>query len=173
MLSTERLVAPANHDEVLHMGALCRRIRESRGLDAAQLVRWCGVRHTSNITRNFEEQGMTATPTFERYVEALCMPALAAPPLMQRQAAMLHALWRNRKQTGQIQRSGGDHLQAIIPHKRFNQAAECLAALEQIGRPAWIMDDLWLIRALNGALLSYSASTRIARLFYIAGLPRM
>lgn len=154
MLSTERLIAPADHDEILHIGALCRRIRESRGLDAAQLVRWCGVRHTSNITRNFEEQGMTSDTTFERYVEALCMPALAAPPLMQRQAAMLHALWRNRKQTGQIQRNlAAITFEQIIPHKRFDQAAACLAALEQIGRPAWIMDDLWFIHALNGALL--------------------
>lgn len=154
MVATERLIDPVGHATLPHIGALCRRIRASRDIDAAHMVRWCGVRHTSNITRNFEELGMTSDATFERYVQALQTKALVNPPLLERQAAILRALWRNRKQTGQLERNlAALSFEQIVPRQRSAGIAGCIAQLGQLGQPAFLMDDLWFVHALNGAML--------------------
>lgn len=154
MYSRQHATNGLHGDPLAHIGALCRHIRASRGVDAAALVRWCGVRHESNITRNFEERGMTSDETFDRYVQALQSKRLVEPPLMDRQATILRELWRTRKDLKRIQSNlaaiSFDH---IIPRRRSNAAAELIAELERIDRPAFIMDDLWFIHALNGALL--------------------
>lgn len=150
-----QLATGAAHAKPLtHIGALCRHIRASRGVDAAALVRWCGVRHESNITRNFEERGMTSDTTFDRYVQALQSRHLVEPPLMDRQASILRGLWHGRKDLKQLQRGlAAISFENILPRRRSASAAELIAELEQVGRPAFIMDDLWFIHALNGALL--------------------
>ncbi len=154
MLATARAIDEAGHNTLPHIGALCRRIRASRDVDAAHMVRWCGVRHASNITRNFEELGMTSDTTFERYVQALQTRELVNPPLMARQAAILRALWHNRRHTEDLEHN----LAALsFEHIRLRKRPDTLATLvEQLAHtdaPAWIMDDLWFVHALNGAML--------------------
>ncbi len=154
MLATARVLDATRHTIPPHIGALCRGIRTSRDVDAAHMVRWCGVRHTSNITRNFEELGMTSDVTFERYVQALQTREFVNPPLMERQAAILRKLWRYRRDTEGIENNLTTlSFEQIRTRRRCAELACMVEQLAHIGQPAWIMDDLWFVHAVNGAML--------------------
>lgn len=154
MRSSRSICGHSNDDTLSHVGALCKRIRESRGVGAVRITAKCGVPYESNITRNFEKLGMTNDQTFDRYVQALQSKDLIDPPLLDRHAAILRALWRDRKDLKRLQHElaaiSFDH---IMPQQRGHKLAGLVADLEQLQQPAFIMDDLWFIHALNRSLL--------------------
>src|SRR5262245_43307064 len=81
-----------------HIGALCRRIRESRVVRPTESARWSEV-DEATITRNLEERGGVAAKTFHRYVEALQMREIVDPPISDKQATILLQLYENRSTT--------------------------------------------------------------------------
>ncbi len=139
-----------------HIGTLCRRIRESRSVRPTDIARWCDV-DESTITRNLEERGGIAAKTFKRYIEALQLPGIADPPITEKQAVILWNLYENRS-TAKIS-ALENNLSAIsfadIRSKRRSiLLTEIVTALEKAQGPALIMDDLWFVHAVNGALLN-------------------
>jgi transcriptional regulator with XRE-family HTH domain len=137
-----------------HIGALCRRIRESRGVRPADIARACEVAEAT-ISRNLEENGKTGFKTFTRYVAAL-QSDLAQPPLIAQQARMLRSLYRHSQEKEVRERQcalSALSLEHITPRRHPTELSSMVAALQQEERPALVMDSLWFIHALNGALL--------------------
>lgn len=137
-----------------HIGALYRRVRESRGVRPAEIARFCGVAEAT-ISRNLEEQGKTGSETFNRAIAAL-QSDIAQPPLTQQQARMLHTLYRHSKEKGVHERQcelAALNLDQVNSKQRPRKLDSLVAQLAQEQRPALLMDQLWFIHALNGMLL--------------------
>jgi hypothetical protein len=149
-----------------HLGALCERNRVSRGISASLMQERCGVKNVSTITRNFEEFGDLGRKPFREYVQTLQLPGLAKPrnfdykPLKQEQAEMLMALYDHSRDVDKRQcELGRISFDAIKPEYRGKELDELVNELANEERPAFIMDDLWFIHALNGAVLELFGET--------------
>lgn len=131
-----------------HLGALCRRIRESRGLRPTDLARRCGV-EVSTVTR-LEDRGSTTPETFGRYLAAL--QTLAVTPLPPQREAILHDLFAARNRFGEQQaRLEALRFDLLPSPRRQPDLAAALHALEAEPLPAMLTDELWFIHAVNGA----------------------
>jgi len=141
-----------------HLGALCRQIREARGISPSQIAAYCGC-DLALITRSFEESNNLGEENFERYLAFLQQDDLVkTTPLTSAQAALLRSLYKSRGIAAQREH----HLEAacisfddISPRNPARPAAlsELVNLLANEPRPAIIMDDFWFVHALNEAQL--------------------
>ncbi len=147
------------HD-IPHIGAFCKRLRLSRGYSASDLADFCEVR-ASTITRNFEESGTLGERNFGRLVAAFKAGGLpnelGYQPLTDEHAHQLADLYAQTKAKELMQRQARlSHIDIDYIRTRKNRnphLTELVELLEREQRPAFIMDELWFLHALNGALL--------------------
>jgi transcriptional regulator with XRE-family HTH domain len=134
-----------------HIGALCRRVRESRGVNANQLAELSGIAYSATITK-FEQRGEMSPLNFQRYLNAFQSPDIVDPPLADHQIQMLQFLYEERRdadiQKRQCQFAVVD-FNDICSEQRPAPLAQMVAQLENTEQPAMILDDLWFIHAIR------------------------
>ena len=134
-----------------HYGALYSRVRNRVDIDPETIRQLCTVADTT-ITRNIEEEGRKSA-SYECYVKALASN-FAHPPITPRQADLLLQVFRHSndrtKRQDEFARIGFSDFRSRKQPDRFR---ELRLELEQQDQPAFIMDALWFIHAVNGAAL--------------------
>lgn len=134
-----------------HIGALCAQIRHSRGIKRTQIAQWCG---RADTTIGRLEEGKTSWTTFKSYVSVLKSDKL--PPLKRltgQQAHILREQYINSKDKSEREwELATISFEDITLSQRPPGLAELLDLLRQEERPALIMDSLWFVHAINGAL---------------------
>lgn len=141
--------------DLVHIGVLCKRIRQSRGVEAKEITRRFGLSPTT-INR-IEHNNGASRDSFQQYIAAL-QSAPAFPPLTTRQAENLLQLYdysRPQKVLELEAEVAAIALQDIkTAHSHWNKSFRDLSdLLKAQNRPALLMDDLWFDHAINGALL--------------------
>jgi len=141
--------------DLVHIGILCKRIRQSRGVEAKAITQHFGI-SPATINR-IEHNNGASRDSFEQYIAALTSP-LAFPPLTTRQAENLRQLYeysRPQKVLELEEEVAAIALQDIkTAHSHWNKSLRDLNdLLKAQNRPALLMDDLWFDHAINGALL--------------------
>ncbi|MBK9714147.1 MAG: hypothetical protein IPO81_23010, partial [Kouleothrix sp.] len=99
-----------------------------------------------------ETDGPFGHENFERYVQALQSPTIHYP-LTDAQATILRTLYRNRR-ASRI-RNLEDRF-AVVDFASIGQDEKFAGLVQELREhtgPAFIMDDLWFIHAVNGAQL--------------------
>lgn len=138
----------ADGDDLPHLGALCRRIRESRGLRPTDLARACSV-EVSTVTR-LEERGSATPETFDRYLGALRTLSPGAWPLHRER--LLRDLFARRGEVAEMQARLETVRFDLWPSpRRTPDLTAALRALEAEPYPAILTDSLWFIHAANRA----------------------
>ena len=143
-------------EDITHIGQILRRIRESRGIQLSHLTSLSDV-SIATLSR-LEDKGAgegkkQRKKSFEAYVEALKSPSLD-DPIKDSQAEFLLKLYRystpkyiNNKE---IQLS---FIQLTKSKHEYPGMEELINKLEKIDRPAFIIDPLWFVHAMNGSIL--------------------
>lgn len=146
--------------DLVHLGMLCRRIRESHGVSLQTMATQCGVSHTT-IERFELQRGSTSQQTFDRYINALGTEVIVRPhqPITASHANILTSLYRryNARKKEHLHRERCDlaalNFADILPSHRSRDLDVLVQQLADEERPALIMDDLWFIHAFNGTLM--------------------
>ena len=146
-------------DDIPHLGALCKRVREVRALSGSEMAQRIGMRATRSITEDFEKQNRIGRQPFDRYLEMLQAADAVQMPIKPNQVQMLKRLYAEkgmvkvRKRTSSI---AALNFEDIHPSNRHRPAAlaELVDQLANEKRPALIMDDLWFVHVLNQTKLS-------------------
>ena len=138
---------------VEHIGHLCKELREARKIGVRELANASGCNQTSLY--KFESgQTHLNSNNFKRLVLALQSDKTLPRRLSTQQGDLLHSLYRHSKDRHERQvefQSLGFSL--LADRNRSKQLAVLVKELEKIKYPAFIMDALWFIHAVNGALL--------------------
>lgn len=138
----------AEAEELAHIGALCQRLRASRGLRPTDVARACGV-EVSTITR-LEERGSANQATFDRYLSAL--QTLAPADWPPRREHLLRDLFAQRAAVAELQAEvEGVRFDLWQSPRRPADLSALLRALEAEPRPAVVTDALWFVHVANGA----------------------
>jgi hypothetical protein len=146
-------------DDIPHLGALCKRVREVRALSGREMAQRIGMRATRSITEDFEKQNRIGRQPFDRYLDMLQAADAVQMPIKPTQVQMLKRLYAEkgmvkvRKRTNSI---AALNFEDIHPSNRHRPAAlaELVDQLANEKRPALIMDDLWFVHVLNQTKLS-------------------
>jgi hypothetical protein len=145
-----------------HIGELCRRVRNALGISIETMAHQCEVKAHGTIS-TFEKTGRTDDRTFEKYVAVLkSRKSLQSPhePIVQKHIDILNKLYtryyrRSIKDAEEALRRYQCNLSLVnFEHIRMDKnLVGFVEKLERENRPAIILDDLWFIHAINGALL--------------------
>lgn len=146
--------------DLVHLGMLCKRIRESHGVSVQTIAHQCGVSHAT-IDRFEQQRGSTSRATFEQYVQALMSKDVMKPhqPISAEHAEILNTLYKryNPRKKEQLQEERCNlaalDFAHMLPSRRSRDLDTLVQKLADEERPALIMDDLWFIHAINGTLL--------------------
>lgn len=133
-----------------HLGALCKHLRESRNVLLKAVAQACDVEE-STITK-FEQNGTTSRKTFNQYAKFI---GSNHPPLKPHQQQLLTHLFENRRlvRTLECELTVLSFDDIVSERRRPAGLTSLLNQLHNETRPAYIMDSLWFIHAVNGALL--------------------
>lgn len=135
-----------------HVGALCKHIRHSRGITRHEIAEKCN-RVDSTIGR-LETDGRASWTTFQCYVKALQKPKNPTPNKLTTHQGnlLLEQYFNNKNKHGFEKDLAAISFEDITPQQCPPRLGELVDILRQEERPALIMDSLWFVHAINGAL---------------------
>jgi len=145
-------------EDYVHIGMIIKHIRETRQITQTKIS---DLANLSPSTINRLESGFPfkyseeREDSFNKYLSALGSPEIHRP-LRDHQTNILKKLFRSSTQEHieEAQRLlAGISFYDILDDKRHPEFTELIQKLEVLNRPAFILDPLWFIHALNDSAL--------------------
>lgn len=139
-----------------HWGALCYRVRASRGLTAEDIGKVVGASRGS-ISSTLEQRGNIGFETFKRYIEALRDERFFIPAISEGEARMLQVLYETRDKPTQRRLQldlANISFKKIASHNKPAELKHLVDQLRATSQPAFIGDNLRFVHAVNGELLT-------------------
>jgi hypothetical protein len=135
-----------------HIGELLKGIRESRDIILDAIAKHCEI--DISAISNLESRGVhKKTRTAPCYIKALHSPNVS-PLYLEGKDDLLLNLYQaskdNLKRQCDFSIVSLDYIKSEDKHRKLTELLQLLEAQE---RPAFIMDGLWFIHAMNGAVL--------------------